>query len=117
MYVCGSRARRQGDTRDCYKPIIDKRTPPTDLAAGGRLTINTLTRGAERREEAGGAPDPSNPSKNEEKRLERGQKNPNHIMIWIFFDFEDPEQQKLHDGKHVVFEKSSPGTCFFISKS
>ena len=38
-------------------------------------------------------------------------------MIWIFFDFEDPEQQKLHDGKHVVFEKSSPGTRFFISKS
>ena len=98
--------------------IIDKRAPPTDLAAGGRLTINTLTRGAERREEAGGAPDPSNPSKNEEKRLERGQKNPTHIMIWIFFDFEDAEKQKLHDGKHVVFEKSSPGTCFFlISKS
>ena len=44
----------------------------TWLEAGGRLTINTLTRGAERREQPGGAPDPSKPSKNEKERLARG---------------------------------------------
>jgi hypothetical protein len=38
-------------------------------------------------------------------------------MIWIFFDFEDPEQQKLHDGKHVIFEKSSPGSYFSMIPS
>ena len=79
MGLCGVRDRVRVSTvppresRSAYWAtqiaIIDKRTPPTDLAAGGRfVTINTLTRGAERREEAGGAPDPSNPSKNEENR-------------------------------------------------
>ena len=29
--------------------LIDKRVPPRPLAAGGRLTLNRLTRGAERR--------------------------------------------------------------------
>jgi len=34
--------------------LIDERAPPRPLAAGGRLTLNTLTRGAERRQSPGG---------------------------------------------------------------
>ena len=62
-------------TRATQIGLIDKRTPPTDLAAGGRSTIDALTRSAERREEPGGAPDPSKPSKNKKRGLS-GDKKP-----------------------------------------
>ena len=102
---------------------IDNRAPPTLIwrPEAAFNDFNTLTRGAESAasEEPGGAPDPSKPSKNETKRLERGQKNPNHIMTPGFFPIlRIPRTaQKMHDRKHVVFENSSPGTCFFMSKS
>ena len=82
--------------------LIDKRTLPTDLAAaGGRLTINTLTRGAERREGPEEPQTPQNPPKMKKRglRLERGQKNPNHIMIWIALELRCPDQPHLN----VVF--------------
>ena len=97
-----------------------KRVPPRLLAAGGRLTINTLTRGAERRNPQGArrSPRPLKTLQKRKKRLELGQNvrqnNPNNIGgSGFFFDFEGPEQQKMYyNEKHVVFAKSSPGTCF-----